>query len=190
MPTPDAYASWQKGGIEKRQWTLTSMAAAPPGFRPDIRPRHPGGHTGGLQAAKPVSPPKKSLRNFASRPPAVLLNCDRNGNPSFPTVSVDSGLRPECANSSRSATAWRRGQIDPNRKFQVYERICGVRRKADLRDRLAASYRQTAHSQPRAYARVPNSVCALAITGMSGVGEKPSSAGERTVCASTRRPVD
>jgi hypothetical protein len=25
----------------KRQWTLTSMAAAPPGYRPDIRPRHP-----------------------------------------------------------------------------------------------------------------------------------------------------
>jgi hypothetical protein len=25
------------------------------------------------------------------------------------------------------------GQIDPKRKFQVYERICGVRRKADLR---------------------------------------------------------
>src|SRR6202142_1951340 len=26
----------------KRQWTLTSMAAAPAGYRPDIRPRHPG----------------------------------------------------------------------------------------------------------------------------------------------------
>src|SRR5271166_2235998 len=26
----------------KRQWTLTSMAAAPPGYRPDIRPGNPG----------------------------------------------------------------------------------------------------------------------------------------------------
>jgi hypothetical protein len=32
--------------------------------------------------------------------------------------------------------------LDPKRKFQVYERICGVRRKADLADRLAASYRR------------------------------------------------
>ena len=32
--------------------------------------------------------------------------------------------------------------LDPKRKFQVYERICGTRRKADLADRLAASYRR------------------------------------------------
>ena len=35
-----------------------------------------------------------------------------------------------------------------------------------------------------------NSACASAISGISGVGEKPSSAGSRTACASTGRPVD
>jgi hypothetical protein len=49
---------------------------------------------------------------------------------------------------------------------------------------------ETAHSQPRPYARAASSVCALAITDISGVGEKPSSAGARTACASTRRSVD
>ena len=31
-----------------------------------------------------------------------------------------------------------KGHIDPEREFQVYKRICGTRRKADLADRLAA----------------------------------------------------
>src|ERR1700677_1055391 len=94
------------------------------------------------------------------------------------------GLREERA-------FWKRGRtrkFDPNRKFQVYERICGVRCKADHAGRLAASYRRL-HSQPRAYASAATIVCALAITGISGVGEKPSSAGARTAWASARRPV-
>ena len=35
-----------------------------------------------------------------------------------------------------------------------------------------------------------NSACASAISGISNVGEKPSNAGSRTACASTRRAVD
>ena len=49
---------------------------------------------------------------------------------------------------------------------------------------------ETAHSQPRAYAKRPSSACAPAISGISGVVEKPSSAGARMACASSRRPVD
>ena len=36
----------------------------------------------------------------------------------------------------------------------------------------------------------PSSACASAISGISGVGEKPSSAGARMACASSGRPVD
>ena len=82
------------------------------------------------------------------------------------------------------------GQIDPKRKFQVYERICSVRPQSEPCGQARCILSQTAHSQPRAYASASSSVCALAITGISGVGEKPSSAGARTAWASARRPVD
>jgi hypothetical protein len=49
---------------------------------------------------------------------------------------------------------------------------------------------ETAHSQPLAYARVANSACASAISGICDVGAKPSSAGVRTAWASSGRPVD
>ena len=41
-----------------------------------------------------------------------------------------------------------------------------------------------------ASASASNSACASAISGISGVGEKPSSAGARTAWASAGRPVD
>ena len=51
------------------------------------------GPIGGSQAAKPVSPlnPKEFCIQAASR----LLNCDRSGNPSFSTVSVDCSPPPQ-----------------------------------------------------------------------------------------------
>ena len=48
---------------------------------------------------------------------------------------------------------------------------------------------ETAHSQPWAYGRVPNSACASAISGICDVGATPSSAGARTAWASVGRPV-
>src|SRR5271157_5598397 len=42
----------------------------------------------------------------------------------------------------------------------------------------------------RPYAKRSISARASAISGISGVGEKPSSAGARTACASVGRPVD
>ena len=42
----------------------------------------------------------------------------------------------------------------------------------------------------RVYARVLNSACASATSGISGVSKKPSSAGARMTCASSGRPVD
>ena len=48
---------------------------------------------------------------------------------------------------------------------------------------------ETAHSQSPAYARVPNSACASAISGICDVGAKPSSAGVRTAWASAGRLV-
>ena len=43
---------------------------------------------------------------------------------------------------------------------------------------------------PRGAAMRDNSACASAISGISGVGEKPSSAGARMACASSWRPVE
>ncbi len=46
------------------------------------------------------------------------------------------------------------------------------------------------HHPKRPYAKRSSSACASAISGISGVGEKPSSAGARTAWASFGRPVD
>ena len=40
------------------------------------------------------------------------------------------------------------------------------------------------------FATSANKVCASAISGKSGVGEKPASAGASTACASAARPAD
>jgi hypothetical protein len=46
------------------------------------------------------------------------------------------------------------------------------------------------HCSKRPYAKRSISACASAISSISGVGEKPSSAGARTAWASPKRPVD
>ena len=58
--------------------------------------------------------------------------------------------------------------------------------KADLANRPTSASR----ARRRTYASAASSACALAIAGISGVGEKPSSASARTARASTRQPVD
>jgi hypothetical protein len=58
-----------------------------------------------------------------------------------------------------------------------------------LRARNSSRSLETASRRPKAYLRHPNSSCASAISGISGVGKKPSSAGARTARASFRRPV-
>jgi hypothetical protein len=50
--------------------------------------------------------------------------------------------------------------------------------------------RRYAVSPNRPYAKCSISACASAISGSSGVGAKPSSAGARTAQASAGRPVD
>jgi transposase, IS30 family len=49
----DAYASWQKGGIENPNGRLRRW---PPQYRPEIRPRHPGG-----SSSQPTFTPVKCL---------------------------------------------------------------------------------------------------------------------------------
>ena len=111
-----------------------------------------------------------------------------------PSGSAMSGLRrhqPAAVRNYRtSADGLANRRVRLQAEAPVYERICSVRRKADLVDRLAASYRR-----PRARSRAPTRApraefCALAIAGISCVGEKPSSAGVRTACASTRWSID
>jgi hypothetical protein len=67
--------------------------------------------------------------------------------------------------------------------------------KADLANRLvrARDCGVLPGRRPRrlsGYAKRPNRTCASAISGISGVGERPSSAGARIAWASPRPPVD
>jgi hypothetical protein len=85
--------------------------------------------------------------------------------------------------------AWRTAQIDAKRKFRHASRVGWVLRKVNFANspaRAAAPYRPSR----RPYAKRPSSACASAISGISGVGEKPSSAGARMACASLGRPID
>jgi hypothetical protein len=50
--------------------------------------------------------------------------------------------------------------------------------------------RNRVHRPRRSYASCDSSTCVSTISGISGVGEKPSSAGARTAWASAGRPVD
>jgi hypothetical protein len=67
--------------------------------------------------------------------------------------------------------------------------------KADLANRLARARDYgllpgAASSPPQSYAKRPSRASASAISGISDVGEQPSSAGARIACASAVRPVD
>ena len=77
----------------KRQWTLTSMAAAPPGYRPDIRPRHPRDRPHD-QPHPPKMPrvqdaiPSLDCRAWKGRSNPLLLNALR--------FATESRVRPRC----------------------------------------------------------------------------------------------
>jgi hypothetical protein len=98
-------------------------------------------------------------------------------------------LRARRRSPARSHVGWKWLNSTQAERSKVYERIRGVRRKADLEDSYGA-LSETARSRSRAYAKARNSACASAISGISVVGAKPSSACARTALASVRRAVD
>ena len=78
------------------------------------------------------------------------------------------------------------GRSNSNAERSAASTELAASHKADLANRPTSASR----ARRRAYAKAASSACALAIADISGVGEKPSSAGARTACASTRRSVD
>jgi hypothetical protein len=114
-------------------------------------------------------------------------NCDVHGRGACP-LNVDSSHRLR-TNTRLAPTAGRTALIDAKRNFRHASRVGCVRRKANFANspaRTAAPYRP----RRRVYAKRPSSACASAISGISGVGEQPLSAGARIACASSRRPLD
>ena len=129
-----------------------------------------------LHLMQPARPGGRGGDEGGPTGPCAFPATDGSANPRLPpsrsasSLYVNSGLRPECANRGHSLTGLRAVKFDAKRTCDRPPSACRVLR--------------------RAYARVLNSACASAIPGISGVGEKPSSAGGRMACASLGRPVD
>jgi hypothetical protein len=78
------------------------------------------------------------------------------------------------------ARNWRGFRPERSSDFSNSKHAYAKRQLAARRSLLAWDYRATSANSP----------CASAISGISGVGVKLSSAGAKTACASTGRPVD
>ncbi len=126
-----------------------------------------------------------------SRASALLLRADsdrwpegRNGR--TPTLRSSPMERPQSTLSCRCRSRPRTSQVggEPTNRG----------RAGNSRNRPETGHsalRVPPHHHPkRPYAKRSSSACASAISGISGVGEKPSSAGARTAWASFGRPVD
>jgi hypothetical protein len=66
----------------------------------------------------------------------------------------------------------------------------GTGLRANYKAGIPLRARTRLHRPKRSYASCDSSACVSTISGISGVGEKPSSAGARTAWASAGRPVD
>ena len=126
---------------------------------------------------------------------------DKEAGPASLRAAVDpaaANQRVKLQTDYGQAVMWSKGFATEETKA-AFARAAELAAKSDdFSERFAAAYGQWTMARVSGelrWARELTSVfsisaCASAISGISGVGERPSSADVRTACASTERPVD